>query len=52
MLYQTWTRLPDLDFADDISLLDNSINNAQEHPDHVNTKCMKVGLQINKYKTQ
>lgn len=45
-------KLPDLDFADDIALLDDSITNAQQHLNDVTSECLKVGLRINDSKTK
>ena len=45
-------KLPYLDFADDIALLDNFISNAQQHLNDVTSECLKVGLRINDGKTK
>ena len=44
--------LADLDFADDISLLSNQIEQAQELLIRVERSCMKVGLELNVKKTK
>ena len=45
-------RLPDLDFADDIVLLDQSVDEAKEHFKVVEETAKKVGLAINYDKTK
>ena len=42
----------DLDFADDISLLSNEIEQAQKLLDYVEQECKKVGLHLNSNKTK
>ena len=46
------TQLEDLDFADDISLLDHRHEEAQTNLEHVAGEAEKVGLQININKTE
>ena len=46
------TTLTDLDFADDISLLCNQMQQAQELLTRVETECSKVGLGLNAKKTE
>lgn len=45
-------KLPDLDFADDIVLLDNDINSAERHLESLTIKARMVGLKINQDKTK
>ena len=45
-------RIPDLDFADDVALLDASIQQAQHHLNDVSAECKNVGLHINTDKTK
>ena len=44
--------LPDLDYADDIALLENSIKSAQDLLIHVEKTCQDVGLFLNAPKTK
>ena len=44
--------LPDLDYADDIALLENSIKSAQDLLIHVEKACQDVGLFLNAPKTK
>ena len=44
--------LTDLDYADDISLLSNHVEQAQELLSRVESECAKVGLQLNAKKTE
>ena len=44
-------RITDLDFADDIALLSEEINQAQELLNRVETEAAKVGLHVNAKKT-
>ena len=44
--------ITDLDFADDICLLSNEIQQAQQLLTQVETECKKVGLQLNARKTE
>lgn len=46
------TCLEDLDYADDISLLDNDITSAQAHLRRLQTEAKSVGLAINNSKTK
>ena len=45
-------KLPDLDFADDVALLDDSLDQAQKHLESVADECKKIGLEINLKKTK
>jgi len=45
------TELEDLDFADDIALLSNQANKMQEKTDKVDILGRRIGLKINKKKT-
>ena len=45
-------KLPDLDFADDLALMDDGIDEAQLHTDDVARECKKVGLEVNVGKTE
>ena len=45
-------KLTDLDFADDIALLDDNINTAILHFNKIKTEAERVGLQINNEKTK
>ncbi|KAJ4946992.1 hypothetical protein JOQ06_009034 [Pogonophryne albipinna] len=44
--------LTDLDYADDISLLSDSVEQAQELLNRVESECAKVGLRLNAKKTE
>ena len=44
--------LTDLDYADDISLLSNHVEQAQELLSRVESECAKVGLRLNAKKTE
>ena len=48
----TAVTLTDLDFADDICLLSDEINEAQELLEKVESECLKVGLHLNDKKTK
>ncbi|CAF1118890.1 unnamed protein product [Didymodactylos carnosus] len=45
-------RLSDLDYADDICLLENSIQEAQQQLDVLNSNAIRIGLEINITKTE
>ena len=44
--------LTDLDYADDISLLSDNVEQAQELLNRVELECAKVGLRLNAKKTE
>ena len=49
---QPEVKLPDVDFADDVALADNSISESQAHLNDVDQASKKVGLEINVPKTK
>jgi len=49
---QPHTILHDLDFADDIALLDNNVDNARDHLNAVMTQTGQIGLHVNIDKTK
>jgi len=47
-----WSRLEDLDFADDLALLSHSNQQMQEKTEQLNTVSTQLGLNINRSKTE